>query len=258
VFEARRCLSCGNCFERDNCYGVCPDNEVIKLGPGQRYQIDLVLQGLRDLRGRVPVRGHRPSEVDAMGPPDGRVIRAFVPGATGQMALGLAADRRRWWWQRADCPQSWAKEHEMSGITVGIDGSHNSHRALDWAVQEAAARNCGLTVLTVHPVIASWGTGNPVMYPGDKELQEKERLAVEEATEKALKAAGPTQPASVQVRSVSGFAAEELIAASRDSDLLVVGARGGGGFHRLTLGSVSDKVAHYSACPVVLVPAPER
>jgi len=47
----------------------------------------------------------------------------------------------------------------MSGITVGIDGSHNSHRALDWAVQEAATRHSGLTVLTVHPVIASWVTG---------------------------------------------------------------------------------------------------
>jgi 2-oxoacid:acceptor oxidoreductase delta subunit (pyruvate/2-ketoisovalerate family) len=41
LFEARRCLSCGNCFECDNCYGVCPDNAVVKLGPGQRYEIDL-------------------------------------------------------------------------------------------------------------------------------------------------------------------------------------------------------------------------
>ncbi len=40
-FEARRCMSCGNCFECDNCYGVCPDNAVIKLGAGHRYQIDL-------------------------------------------------------------------------------------------------------------------------------------------------------------------------------------------------------------------------
>ncbi len=39
LFEARRCLSCGNCFECDNCYGVCPDNAVIKLGPGQRFEI---------------------------------------------------------------------------------------------------------------------------------------------------------------------------------------------------------------------------
>jgi 2-oxoacid:acceptor oxidoreductase delta subunit (pyruvate/2-ketoisovalerate family) len=40
LFEARRCMSCGNCFECDNCYGVCPDNAVIKLGPGDRYRID--------------------------------------------------------------------------------------------------------------------------------------------------------------------------------------------------------------------------
>jgi NADPH-dependent glutamate synthase beta subunit-like oxidoreductase len=38
LFEARRCMSCGNCFECDNCYGVCPDNAVIKLGPGKRFQ----------------------------------------------------------------------------------------------------------------------------------------------------------------------------------------------------------------------------
>ena len=37
LYEARRCLSCGNCFECDNCYGVCPDNAVIKLGPGKRF-----------------------------------------------------------------------------------------------------------------------------------------------------------------------------------------------------------------------------
>jgi NADPH-dependent glutamate synthase beta subunit-like oxidoreductase len=40
LFEARRCMSCGNCFECDNCYGVCPDNAVIKLGPGRRYEFN--------------------------------------------------------------------------------------------------------------------------------------------------------------------------------------------------------------------------
>ncbi len=40
LFEARRCLSCGNCFECDNCYGVCPDNAVIKLGPGRRFEFN--------------------------------------------------------------------------------------------------------------------------------------------------------------------------------------------------------------------------
>jgi len=40
LFEARRCLSCGNCFECDNCYGVCPDNAVIKLGIGKGFEFN--------------------------------------------------------------------------------------------------------------------------------------------------------------------------------------------------------------------------
>lgn len=40
LYEARRCLSCGNCFECDNCYGICPDNAVIKLGPGNRFEFN--------------------------------------------------------------------------------------------------------------------------------------------------------------------------------------------------------------------------
>jgi 2-oxoacid:acceptor oxidoreductase delta subunit (pyruvate/2-ketoisovalerate family) len=40
LFEARRCMSCGNCFECDNCYGLCPDDVIVKLGPGKRYDID--------------------------------------------------------------------------------------------------------------------------------------------------------------------------------------------------------------------------
>jgi 2-oxoacid:acceptor oxidoreductase delta subunit (pyruvate/2-ketoisovalerate family) len=40
LFEARRCLSCGNCFECDNCFGICPDNAIVKLGPGKRFEIN--------------------------------------------------------------------------------------------------------------------------------------------------------------------------------------------------------------------------
>ncbi len=39
-YEARRCLSCGNCFECDGCYGACPEHAVVKLGPGKRYRYD--------------------------------------------------------------------------------------------------------------------------------------------------------------------------------------------------------------------------
>lgn len=40
LFEAQRCLSCGNCFECDGCYAVCPEEAVIKLGPGNRYRFN--------------------------------------------------------------------------------------------------------------------------------------------------------------------------------------------------------------------------
>jgi len=40
TYEARRCLSCGNCCECDGCLGACPEDAVIKLGPGQRYSFD--------------------------------------------------------------------------------------------------------------------------------------------------------------------------------------------------------------------------
>ena len=40
VFEASRCLSCGNCFECDGCLGACPEDAVIKLGVGSRYKFD--------------------------------------------------------------------------------------------------------------------------------------------------------------------------------------------------------------------------
>lgn len=41
VYEAKRCLSCGNCFECDNCYAACPEDAIHKLGPGRGYRIDL-------------------------------------------------------------------------------------------------------------------------------------------------------------------------------------------------------------------------
>ncbi len=40
-YEAQRCLSCGNCFECDGCYSACPEQAIVKLGPGLRYRYDL-------------------------------------------------------------------------------------------------------------------------------------------------------------------------------------------------------------------------
>ena len=146
----------------------------------------------------------------------------------------------------------------MPGIVVGVDGSAHSERALDWAMREAAIRSAPLTVLTVHPVSVSLSGLSPLRYPEDRPAEEKARQAVQEMVEKVCAQAGASSPASVTVRVVSGTAAEELIDASHDADLLVLGSRGAGGFSRLLLGSVSTQAAHHSRCPVVIVPDPWR
>ena len=143
----------------------------------------------------------------------------------------------------------------MPGITVGIDGSGHSQRALGWAIEEAGIRKAPLTVLAVHEVAGNHWTGHAMTFPADRPEQEKTRQAAQEATQKAVEAAGEPGPASVTVRAVSGLAAQELIAASADSDLVVVGSRGGGGFAKLMLGSVSNKVVAHAHCPVVVIPA---
>jgi nucleotide-binding universal stress UspA family protein len=143
----------------------------------------------------------------------------------------------------------------MSGITVGIDGSAHSTRALEWAIKEAAVRHAPVTVLTVHTVPMSGWTGNPIILPRDAEDQEKAQQAAEEMTLKAASQLGAAQPSSVTVRAISGFPAQALIDASRTADLMVVGSRGAGGFARLMIGSVSSQVVHHAHCPVVVVPS---
>jgi nucleotide-binding universal stress UspA family protein len=142
----------------------------------------------------------------------------------------------------------------MPGIVVGVDGSEHSQQVLEWAVKEAGARKTSLTVLTVWQVAGNHWTGNPEVYPADQAETEKMRQAAEDAARKAVEAAGAPGPASVTVRAVTGIAAQELLSASNDADLVVVGARGGGGFARLMLGSTSNQVVGHSAAPVVVIP----
>jgi nucleotide-binding universal stress UspA family protein len=142
----------------------------------------------------------------------------------------------------------------MPGIVVGVDGSEYSQRVLDFAVREAGLRKTSLTVLTVWQVAGNHWTGHKEVYPADQAEAEKMRLAAEEATRTAVDAAGAPGPTSVTVRAVSGIAAQELISAADDADLVIVGARGGGGFARLMLGSTSHQVVGHAAAPVVVVP----
>jgi nucleotide-binding universal stress UspA family protein len=142
----------------------------------------------------------------------------------------------------------------MPGIVVGVDGSEHSKPVLEWAMQEAAAHHAPLTVLAVHQVAGSFWTSTPIIYPADQPEAEKARQGAEEAVSRIANSLGDAAPASVTVRAVSGVPAQELVNASRDADLVVVGLRGGGGFAGLLMGSVSEQVARHAACPVVVVP----
>src|SRR5262249_58907154 len=142
----------------------------------------------------------------------------------------------------------------MSGITVGIDGSAHSSRALEWALNEAAARHAPVTVLTVHPVAMNAWIGTPIILQQDPADLEESRLAAEEMTAKAISQLGDVQPSSVTVRAISGFPALELIEASRAADLIVVGSRGGGGVGQLLIGSGRQHGVHPAHSPPRVAP----
>ena len=125
----------------------------------------------------------------------------------------------------------------MGAIVVGVDGSDESRRALDWAL--AWARVYDAPVRVVHA------------YAPEESPREADLIANAEVKE------ARTEGVEVQVEAVPGHAVRVLLEAARDADLLVVGTRGRGrrGFPGLLLGSVSRQLATNPACPVVVVPA---
>jgi nucleotide-binding universal stress UspA family protein len=132
-------------------------------------------------------------------------------------------------------------------IVVGVDGSDCSVEALRWACDEARMRSARLEVLHVWhlPYVGLPGVSPP--YP-EAEF-EAYATAVLDHT---IIAAGGVDGA-VERRVAKGHAANELIAASRRADLVVVGCRGHGGVAGTLLGSVSQRVATHAECPVVVV-----
>ncbi|HEY2312988.1 MAG TPA: universal stress protein [Streptosporangiaceae bacterium] len=144
----------------------------------------------------------------------------------------------------------------MSGILVGVDGSDHSRYAVRWAMHEAVLRHAPLTVMTVRPGAARpatmtfWGLH---IYSENSQHEDLVRTAVQALVDEVASEVGGALPA-ITVSVATGHPAEELVSASRDADMLVVGSRGTGGFGRLMMGSVSTQVTHHAVCPVVVVP----
>jgi len=146
----------------------------------------------------------------------------------------------------------------MPGIIVGVDGSDHSRHALSWAMREAVKHQLPLTVMSIHPPAIRpvtgiyWGLRS---YPENSFDPELARRAVQDFVDKVASETGEAPPKTT-VNVLVGDAAEELIRASQDAEMLVVGSRGSGGFARLLLGSVSSQVTQHAHSPVVVIRGP--
>ncbi|HEX7256355.1 MAG TPA: universal stress protein [Gaiellaceae bacterium] len=146
-------------------------------------------------------------------------------------------------------------------VVVGVDGSEHARRALQWAVDEARLRKWVLVAVHSYAIPTILVAPEPILGapPPIPDPAVVERL--EEGAEKLLAdeiEQVDSDDITIEGRVAAGPAADALLHAAEEGDLLVVGSRGLGGFKGLLLGSVSQQVAHHAPCPVVIVPPPKR
>jgi nucleotide-binding universal stress UspA family protein len=137
------------------------------------------------------------------------------------------------------------------GILVGHDGSECAQEAVRWAGRLAARAGLDLHVIrawsmTSAPRPSTWSPG--YVPP----LADWEQAVHDELT-KHVRAIGLDPSVRVTCHAVHRSPARGLIEAAEGADLVVVGARGRGGFKGLLLGSVSDQVVHHAPCPVTVI-----
>jgi nucleotide-binding universal stress UspA family protein len=181
------------------------------------------------------------------------VLGAHGTDASGHFSLGSVSRQTA---EHSSCPVIVVPPESdprprRSEIVVGVDGSVASADAVRFAVEEASLRGFGLRAVHVweHPV--SLEGLRPVRYDEEAVAAEGTRLISE-----ALAGWRDKDPGlRVAEQVVQGKPAAVLMEASRTAELVVVGARGRGGFSGLRLGSVSHKILHHAAGPVVVVPA---
>ncbi len=141
---------------------------------------------------------------------------------------------------------------DQGAIVVGVDGSAESRQAVKWAADEAKRRKSVLRIVyagTRHDEVA------PAWYASAGATMSAEQAVLDDAFALVV-----TRHASVVLEAElpHGPPARALIRASDLADLLVVGARGRGGFKELLLGSVSHRCIERAVCPVVVIrPEPE-
>jgi nucleotide-binding universal stress UspA family protein len=140
-------------------------------------------------------------------------------------------------------------------ITVAVDGSPHSERALDAAIELAKPFHSTLTLIAVVPLYVNYA---PAAVPPASYYEEEEKAYEKLLTESADRAtrSGVGSVTTVRLR---GLVVPELLAFldNHPADLVVLGARGLSTGGRLFLGSTSDAVVHHVRSPVLIVKGPD-
>jgi nucleotide-binding universal stress UspA family protein len=139
-------------------------------------------------------------------------------------------------------------------IVVGVDGSEDSGRALDWAVALVADRRVegsDVEIIAVHVLGLVTHLGGTMLVPSEGHRGEV-RTLLEHEWCRPLVTAGLAHRAIV----VDGEPVHALmrVAKEQGADLIAVGRRGAGGSPGLIIGSTSQQLVHQAVCPVVVVP----
>lgn len=136
-------------------------------------------------------------------------------------------------------------------IVVGIDGSATARAALLWAIEEAVCRGAALSVVYAWqmPYVGNYPYSGPELDPAL--FEEPARRGLEDALDAV---ADLTKDIEVLPSHPMGSAASAILDVAEGADLVVVGARGLGGFSGMMLGSVSQQLAHHARCPLVIIP----
>jgi nucleotide-binding universal stress UspA family protein len=135
-------------------------------------------------------------------------------------------------------------------VVVGVDGSEESLRAAEWAAREAVRREVPLRIVSApalpppmrSPHVSEAAVANALRGIAARSLG----LAVDRVSEVA-------HGLTVETGILSGPPAIALAGCGQGASVLVLGARGSGGFGAMTLGSVSRHGAAHAPCPVVVV-----
>jgi nucleotide-binding universal stress UspA family protein len=135
-------------------------------------------------------------------------------------------------------------------VIVGVDGSEESLLAVEWAAMEAKRRGLPLRIVSAPAIVPRMQADqiSPVT------VADAVRGTSERALGTAVTRVKEMIPGlEVTTGLLSGPPALAVTASGSDAAMLVVGARGSGGFAAMVLGSVSRYAAHRAACPVIVV-----